>query len=124
MPTQGKNGRNLAPPLISGRFLRWERKGRREGRMPLAKAGGIPLALPGTQEGKSKMEGMKSRQIQRWAAEWFAVKRPNEIRPFFVGALLEDFQRALEEMNHADAEGKEPKDDQQQHQGISRRQEV
>ncbi len=70
------------------------------------------------------MEGLNSRQIQRWAAEWFAAKRPNEIRPFFISALLEDFQTTLEELNHATQEGKQPKDDQHEHQGIPRPQDV
>jgi hypothetical protein len=79
--------------------------------MPLAEAGGIPLVPPATPEGKNKMEGLNSRQIQRWAAEWFAVKRANEIRPFFVGALLEDFQTTLERLNDATEEGKQPTND-------------
>jgi hypothetical protein len=58
------------------------------------------------------MEGLNSRQIQRWTAEWFAAKRPNEIRAFYISALLEDFQTTLERLNHANEEGKQPKDDQ------------
>lgn len=54
------------------------------------------------------MRLMTTREIMRWAAEWFAEKRPNEVRPFFISALLEDFQAALTETNAGDGGRERP----------------
>ena len=54
------------------------------------------------------MKPMTTREIMRWAAEWFARERPNEVRPFFISALLEDFQAALTETNAGDGDRERP----------------
>ncbi len=54
------------------------------------------------------MKRMTTREIMRWAAEWFARERPNEVRPFFISALLEDFQAALMETTAGDGDRERP----------------
>jgi hypothetical protein len=61
------------------------------------------------------MTKLDARQMQAWAARWFLEHRPQDVKPFFLTALLGDFQTYLREESDAADKGKEPKHDQQQH---------
>jgi hypothetical protein len=70
------------------------------------------------------MRVLSERRVQVWINEWMRKNRPQDIKPFFATQMVCDFQTEMMEDNHADAEGKEPKDDQHEHQGIPRRQDL
>ena len=78
---------------------------------------------------RRKMEPVKTmtlRQVQMWADGWLRKNRPVEIRPFWLTSLMSDFQTELTGQggDHANEEGQQQKDDQHEHQGVPRREDI
>jgi hypothetical protein len=64
---------------------------------------------------------MTAREIQAWSNRWLSAKRAGDVKPFWLGAMLEDFQTHLLEVENADQKRHGAQDDQQQHQGTAQR---
>jgi hypothetical protein len=56
---------------------------------------------------ETMMKVLEKRQLQTWTGRWFTDRRPQDVKPFYLTDLLEDFQDHLTKLNDSGEGGRE-----------------